>query len=103
MPSVHNGQPSPSDLSLAFNQHNGFVELNGQLSPVITSSHGPLMDQNEQQLMLDLSHYKPELKADENPNYYQANRVLFEAHKERITREVGQKSPHSQTVKLSSL
>jgi len=73
-------------------------QVNGFELPLETS-HGFRSDQNQSHMMNGINSsnqpvnslnsskvYSPELDSNENPIYYESNRILYEAHQQRILR-----------------
>ena len=73
-------------------ERSGFLSTNSviqqyQQRSVLTS---PALQENRSQEQeseeMDTSVYDPELDEDKNPHYYFSNRILYEAHRERLLR-----------------
>lgn len=47
---------------------------------------GPSCEQHSRVNMMDIAPYEPELDATANPHYYHPNRLLYDAHNQRIRR-----------------
>ena len=80
----HSESSSDSVVNTREDEH----QLNAyQVAQYLTQSRQHFPNMAEQQHMNELyRNYTPALNYNQNPIYYEANRILFEAHQERISR-----------------
>lgn len=67
-------------------KYTGLVSFNGLHQSISQHQHSHQQHQPDNMNAIEMENYSPELTADENPFYYNKNKLLFDLHIERVRR-----------------